>query len=146
MSVETVSSLEEARLDATISFRRLIPSDAQAVMALSQGIWWMEARDEHLVAALLSLAARHNYGLFDDGRLVATAALLTDGLTKATLVDVAVVADRRGEGLGDEVVARTMATVPDHIEGILYCRNDLAGFYEGHGFKVDSSYTLMLRR
>lgn len=133
-------------VENTASFRRLIPADSGAVMALSQGVWWMEARNEHLVASLLSNTAMHVYGLFDHGRLVATAALLTDGLTKAVLVDVAVVEDRRGEGLGDAVVAQTMSTVPDHIEGVLYCRTELAEFYEGHDFKLDSSYALMLRR
>lgn len=131
---------------ASRRFRRLGPGDARAVMQVSGGVWWMETRSEHLVASLLSLPAMHVHGLFDGDRLVAKAALLTDGLTKAVLVDVAVAVDRRGEGLGDEVVAQTMATVPDHIEGILCCRRELTGFYEGYGFKVDDSDTLMLRR
>lgn len=106
----------------------------------------MESRNPNVVADLLSNTAMRVYGLFDGSRLVATASLLTDGLTKAILVDVAVVADRRGEGLGDDVVARTIDTIPDGMEGILYCRTGLVPFYEEHGFRVDPSYALMLRR
>lgn len=127
-------------------FRRLTADDTPSVIALSAGVWWMERRSDDVVAALLSHSAVQVYGLFEDQRLVATAALLTDGLTKAVLVDVAVAENRRGEGLGDVVVARTVATVPHGMEGILYCRTGLVPFYEGHGFKVDPSYALMLRR
>lgn len=127
-------------------FRRLTGVDAQDLIDLSDGVWWMESRTPNVVADLLSNTAMRVYGLFDGSRLVATASLLTDGLTKAILVDVAVVADRRGEGLGDDVVARTIDTIPDGMEGILYCRTGLVPFYEEHGFRVDPSYALMLRR
>lgn len=131
-----------------ISFRRLTGTDAPAVTALSKGVWWMETRSVDLVVALLDHhPAMRVYGVFRGGeRLVATAALLTDGLTKAILVDVAVAEDCRGEGLGDEVVARTIATAPDAMEGILYCLTGLVPFYEDHGFAVDPAYALMLRR
>lgn len=129
-----------------LTFRRLGEHDVAPLRALSTGVWWMETRGSDTVVGLLTNPAMQVYGLFDGAALVATAALLTDGLTKSVLVDVAVRADRRGDGLGHDVVARTMATVPDHLEGILYCRTELEGFYAQHGYRVDDSYTLMLRR
>lgn len=128
------------------TFRRLTPSDTNALVALGQDAWWMAPRPALTVMALLSNPAMRVYGLFEGSRLLASAALLTDSLTKALLADVVVETSHRGTGLGNEIIARTMATVPPHIEGILYCRNELIDLYVDHEFRVDDSYSLMLRR
>ena len=77
-------------------------------------------------------------GVEDDGDLVAAARVLTDYTYYATVFDVIVAADRRGEGLGHEL----MAAVRDHpdlqsVPGLsLLCRRGLVPFYKSVGFDL----------
>jgi len=73
----------------------------------------------------------------ESDRLVAAARVLTDYVYYATVYDVVVAADRRGEGLGE----RLLRAVVDHpdlapLPGVsLLCREGLVDFYESVGFE-----------
>ena len=75
-------------------------------------------------------------GIEDDGRLIASARVLTDYVYYASIYDVIVAADRRGEGLGQRLVD----AVVEHpelasVEAVhLDCGSDLVPFYESAGF------------
>lgn len=131
---------------SVLVFRELKVPDLDSLVRLGEHAWWMRTRSREVVEGLLLQDATKVYGLFDGGRLVASGALLTDGLTKAVLVDVVVDEAYRRGGCGRLLVEKIMETVPDHIEGILYCRKELEGMYVQHGFRIDDSYSLMLRR
>lgn len=72
-----------------------------------------------------------------DGELVAAARILTDRTYYATVFDVIVAADRRGEGIG-EVLMQAVVGHPDlqSVVGLsLLCREGLVPYYESVGFE-----------
>jgi predicted GNAT family N-acyltransferase len=116
--------------------RELDPEDAPALTALYEAYDWWDDREEGDVRAALA-STEVALGVEDDGDLVAAVRVLTDYRYYATVFDVVVAADRRGEGLGE----RVMATVVDHpdlqeLPGLsLLCRRGLVAFYESVGFE-----------
>ena len=117
--------------------RDLKPEDAPALTALyGEHDWWADREVDRVRQALAETAVA--VGVEDDGDLVASARVLTDYTYYATVYDVIVAADRRGEGLG----ATLLEAVLDHPElqnvpGLtLLCRRGLIPYYESVGFEV----------
>lgn len=109
---------------------------------------WAANRDRDGVAAMLD-GSDAVVGLVDrDGRLVAFARALSDGIYRAFVYDVVVANDRRGEGLGADVVAELLArpAVRDAEAVDLACQPDLVPFYERRGFTDDVGGLRLLRR
>lgn len=116
--------------------RELDPSDAAALTALYEEYPWWDDRD---VAGVRDAIANTEVplGVELDGTLVAGARVLTDYRYYATVFDVIVAADRRGEGLG-EVLMEAVVAHPDlqELPGLaLLCREGLVPFYESIGFE-----------
>ena len=83
-----------------------------------------------------------------NGRLVAFARVLTDGVFKAFIFDVIVAADVRNEGLGRRLI-EAIADCPDlkdvrHFE--LHCLPELVPFYQKMGFSTDVSGVCLMRK
>ena len=116
--------------------RDLGPADAPALTALYADYeWWADREEADVRRALGETPVA--VGLTEDGRLLAAARVLTDYVYYGTVFDVVVAADRRGEGLGRQLVA----AVRDHpaladLPGLsLLCREGLVPFYEAVGFE-----------
>jgi len=116
--------------------RELTPADAPALTALyAEYDWWADREVEEVREALAGTEVA--VGVEADGDLVAAARVLTDYVFYATLYDVIVAADRRGEGLGTRLV-RAVRDHPDlaGTPGVsLLCRRGLVPFYESVGFE-----------
>lgn len=124
------------------------------LVALYQTAWWsigrVRADVEPMLRGCLPFAwieAAPAEGEASDGRLVAFARAITDGVYKALVCDVIVAASHRGTGLGarviDAVLAHpTVARCP-HVE--LYCLPDLVPFYERWGFTRDLGEVTFMR-
>ena len=124
--------------------RELFPEDAPELTALYEEYEWWEDREVADVRAALAdtevaLGVESEAGTASKrGDLVAAARVLTDYRYYATVYDVVVAADRRGEGVGETL----LAAVLDHpvlqaLPGVsLLCREGLVGFYESVGFEV----------
>jgi len=117
--------------------RDLTPADAEALTALYREYeWWADREGADVRTALRESDVA--VGVEDDGDLVAAARVLTDYTYYATVFDVIVAADRRGDGLGHEL----MVAVRDHhdlqsVPGLsLLCRRGLVPFYESVGFDL----------
>ena len=88
-------------------------------------------------------------GLVDDaGSLIGFARVITDYTFKALIFDVIVADAHRREGIGDSLIALVLDH-PDlarvrHFE--LYCRPDMAPFYERHGFSTEVGGVRLMRR
>ena len=117
--------------------RALSPDDAPELTALYEEYeWW----DDRTVSEVRDALAETEVavGIEDGGDLVAAARVLTDYQYYANVFDIIVVADRRGEGLGETLVE----AIVDHPDlqstpGVaLLCRDGLAPFYESLGFEV----------
>lgn len=122
--------------------------DAAELTALYEEYGWWADRDEAAVEAALrdtplALGLRGDGEAVGDGAgdggstdLVASARVLTDFTFYARIYDVVVRADRRGEGVGREL----MRGVVDHpaladVNPVLVCREGLVPFYESVGFE-----------
>lgn len=119
------------------SVRNLTPDDAHALTSLYEDYEWWADRDVDGVRKALS-ETEVAVGVEDDSDLVAAARVLTDYTYYATVYDVIVAADRRGEGLGETL----LEAVTDHsdlqdVVGLsLLCRRGLVPYYESVGFEL----------
>lgn len=99
--------------------------------------WWDDRTDDDVREALDETDVV--VGIRDDetGELVASARVLTDYTFYAMVFDVVVRADRRGEGLGRELMAAVVAhpALAD-VAPTLLAREGLVEFYESCGFEV----------
>ncbi len=117
--------------------RDLTQADASALAALyGEYDWWDDRTPEEVRVALEGTEVAVGVVRGDD--LVAAARVLTDYTYYATVFDVIVATDRRGEGYGELL----MDGVIDHpdlqaVDGLsLLCRRGLVGFYESVGFEL----------
>jgi predicted GNAT family N-acyltransferase len=121
--------------------RSLGSADAPELQSLYDTYDWWADRDEENVERALR-ATDEAVALRDakTGELVAAARVLTDYTYYAMVFDVIVHADRRGEGLGRELVAAVVAHPP--LAGVtptLLAREGLVEFYESCGFEATGS-------
>ena len=119
--------------------RALTAEDAPALTALYEEYEWWAKRD--LEGVRRALASTPVAVGVEDGRLVAAARVLTDHQYYATVYDVIVAQECRGEGYGEQL----MWAVQEHsalreVELLmLQCREGLVPFYESVGFEVVDS-------
>ncbi len=116
--------------------RELVPADAQALTTLYEEYdWWADrdVDDVHTALGETDVALEIEV----DGTLVATARVVTDYTYYATVYDVIVARDRRGEGLGTQLLD-ALVDHPD-LQSLprlsLLCREGLVGYYESVGFE-----------
>jgi predicted N-acetyltransferase YhbS len=116
--------------------RELTGADAPALTRLYEEYEWWAGRERSAVRAALA-DTDVAVGVETGDGLVAAARVLTDYTFYATVFDVIVAADRRGEGVGETL----MRAVVDHPElqetpGLsLLCRRGLVPYYESVGFE-----------
>ena len=128
------------------SVRELDPGDAPALTALYEAYPWWEDRTiadveralENTEVALGVEQGAADTCASDEIDLVAAARVLTDYQFYATVFDVIVASDRRGEGVG-ETLMEAVVSHPDlqDLPGLsLLCRDGLVPFYESVGFEL----------
>jgi predicted GNAT family N-acyltransferase len=99
--------------------------------------WWSDRDEADVRRALQNTDETVLLRDDDSGEAVAAARVMTDYVYYAMVYDVVVAADRRGEGLGQALVA----AVHDHprlqdVNPALLAREGLVSFYEDCGFEV----------
>ncbi len=114
----------------------LSTEDAPDVLALYEGYGWWKDRTVADVERAIDHSLAVGLRADDTGELVASARVVTDRVYYAWVHDVIVTADRRGDALGE----RLMAAVVGHpdladVAPTLVCRDGLVGFYERCGFE-----------
>jgi predicted GNAT family N-acyltransferase len=116
--------------------RDLGPDDAATLTDLyGEYEWWADREVEAVRRALSTTEVA--VGIEEENGLVAAARVLTDYTYYATVFDVIVAADRRGEGLGTRLMERVVGH-PDlqSVVGLsLLCRRGLMPYYESIGFE-----------
>ena len=100
---------------------------------LSEESYWVRGIHRELVER--SIANSICFGVYEDGRQLGFARIVTDGVGFAYLADVFVVPAARGRGLGKRLVEFVMAH-PDlqRIRRFLLATQDAHGLYAQYGF------------
>jgi predicted GNAT family N-acyltransferase len=119
-----------------VTVRDLTGEDVPALVRLYEEYEWWADREAGAVRRALA-ETPVAVGVEVDDTLVAAARVLTDHVYYATVYDVIVADDRRGEGLGELLLAGVLEhpALAD-VDGLwLLCRAGLVPFYESVGFE-----------
>lgn len=128
---------------------RLTAAQVQQLHELFQHEWWTTGRLLEDVQQMLAHSS-YVFGICEAAseRLVAFARVLTDRVYKALILDVIVAAEYRDQGLGkilmEDILGHPELKAVKHFE--LYCRLELAPFYQRWGFSTDVGGILFMRR
>lgn len=123
----------------TIEFREVTPNDYEELRQfLSEQGWAERVRDLDRFRTMLEGSALTVVAV-DGDNIVGFARALCDGATNAYISTVAVAPDRRGQGIGRELVERLMSGDTDgRITWVLRARPDSVGFWSRLGFTPSS--------
>lgn len=118
-----------------------------AIHELFRDEWWSRSRTRSDVERIIA-GSTTTVGLVDGQRLVAFARVLSDRQYVAVILDVIVANDRRGRGLGDQLVTALLhlPTVASVHSVELVCQPEMIPFYERHGFGADVGGSTLMRR
>lgn len=97
-----------------------------------------------------AIALRHSHpviSVWDQERLIGFARATSDGIYRATIWDVVIHPDYRGEGLGRKLV-QTLLAHPhmNQVERVYLMTTHHRSFYEGIGFECNASTTMVLHQ
>jgi predicted GNAT family N-acyltransferase len=117
------------------------------LMELYRHEWWTNTRTLEQARQVVQ-SSDLVVGICDGGdNLVAFARVLTDWIFRATVYDVIVASNHRGQGLGHRVIKEVLSNPVlasiQHID--LYCRPELVAFYEGLGFSSPGVSVRLMR-
>lgn len=131
----------------TVTFREIAPDDYEQLRQfLSEQGWAERVRDLDRFQTMLDGSALTVVAV-DGDTIVGFARALCDGATNAYISTVAVAPDRRGEGIGRELVERLMSGDTDgRITWVLRARPDSVGFWSRLGFTPSSIAMERLRK
>jgi len=119
--------------------------DVDAVFGfLAQAQWWTGLTRESLDRALRNSLC---FSLFEDGRQIGLARVITDCVTYAYLCDVYIIEKRRGRGLGSWLI-RCVLEHPDvrNLKRMALITHDAQTFYLGLDFRFTSHSDCYMER
>jgi GNAT superfamily N-acetyltransferase len=109
---------------------------------LSEEAYWVPGRDRATIERLVRESTRV-IGVYLGDQQVGFARVISDGTSVAWLGDVFVLADHRGQGLGEELV-REAVEHPDHRDVYWYLNTrDAHGLYAKFGFEAPGDGTMV---
>jgi ribosomal protein S18 acetylase RimI-like enzyme len=108
------------------------------------GAFW--AKDRNIKDLAVAIAnSEPVISAWDGQRLVGFARATSDGIYRATIWDVVIHPDYRGEGLGRKLVETVLSHPRMHqVERIYLMTTNQQHFYERIGFETNSSTTMVL--
>lgn len=123
------------------------PERASDVRRVFADAWWADARTVADIERMLDSGCITVGAVTETGELVGFGRAITDGVYKAVLLDIVVIEEYRGAGIGSRIVETLLAdsavAAAEDVE--LYCKQSLTRFYAPFGFEVPPD-TLFLRR
>ena len=111
--------------------------DQDFVISSLQRTYWAEKRLPETIKK--SLQNSTNFSLFDDGRQIGYARLISDWATYAYLCDVYVLPEYRGKDLGKWLVKCVLEHPAAKVDIIVLATRDAHKFYEHFGFVQDEN-------
>ena len=130
-----------------VKFREVTPDDYEELRRfLAEQGWAERVQDFDRFRTMIEGTALTVLAV-DGDRIVGFARALCDGATNAYISTVAVAPDRRGQGIGRELVERLMSGDTDgRITWVLRARPDSVGFWSRLGFTPSSIAMERLRK
>lgn len=134
--------------DHTIIYE-LSDTHIDQLVELYSGEWWSVGRQRNDIVRMLA-ASSPVVGFTENSgeKLIAFTRVLSDFVYKALIFDVIVAPEQRGKGLGarlmEEVLSHPKLADVQHFE--LYCRPEMAAFYQRWGFTAELGDLSFLRR
>ena len=118
-----------------IEYRSIQPADYEPVRQFLAGLGWeRRVRDQLRFAKMMERADRTVLAL-EAGRVVGFARALCDGVSNGYISMLAVAEDRRGQGIGREIVRRLTAEDEDgSVTWVLRAGRGSQRFWEKLGF------------
>lgn len=139
----------DAEMVATYRFSTS-PDDVNRVLVhrwLSELSYWAAGREREVQDRAMDGSRNYAVVRTDDGRQVAYARVVTDGVTFAWLCDVIVDPQFRGDGVGKLLVEGVLTDLePLGLRRVLLATADAHGLYEQFGFRPLADPTMWMAR
>jgi GNAT superfamily N-acetyltransferase len=119
--------------------------DLEVVHAFLTSAYWAEGRSRETVERLVTSASRV-VGLYEGDATIGFCRVVSDGETFAFLMDVFVLPDHRGRGLGVELVREAVDNGPHRDLRWHLGTSDAHGLYRRFGFEPADPERQMVRR
>jgi predicted acetyltransferase/N-acetylglutamate synthase-like GNAT family acetyltransferase len=118
------------------TFRAIERGDYTQVRELLANMGWQQRVEDEARFERMIRGANRTVVAVENGRVVGFGRALFDGASNGYISTVAVAADRRGQGIGRELVGRLMdVDHPANITWVLRAGRDSPGFWEKMGFR-----------
>ena len=128
-------------------FRPVEPGDYSQVRQLLVNAGWQQRVQDPDRFDRMLRGANRTVVAIENGRVVGFARALFDGASNGYISTVAVAADRRGQGIGRELVRRLMdVDQPANITWVLRAGRGSTGFWEQIGFRKSETAMEIVRR
>jgi predicted N-acetyltransferase YhbS len=116
-------------------YRPISPEDYEPVRQfLAEQGWQHRVQDEERFVRLMERAT-HTIVAVEDSRIVGFGRALCDGVSNGYISMLAVVEDKRGQGIGREIVRRLMEAEEDAgVTWVLRAGRQSSGFWKKLGF------------
>ena len=131
--IPVVPQLNQDTLELNMEFRTINSGDFEAVRQfLSEAGWQHRVADRQKFKKMIEHTSR-NVAAFEGLRIVGFARALCDEVSNGYISMVAVAADKRGQGIGRELI-RQLIKDDTHITWILRAGHGSDGFWTKMGF------------
>ncbi len=119
-----------------VEYRAIRPEDYETVRQFLSDVGWQTRVQDPIRFAKIMERADRTVVAFDDARVIGFGRALCDGVSNGYLSMIAVASDKRGQGIGRELVKRLMAEDEDEdVTWVLRAgREKSSGFWRKLGF------------
>jgi ribosomal protein S18 acetylase RimI-like enzyme len=120
-----------------ITYTNTLPT-VESFFVLFQSTGWNDAHPRS--AAQLHTGIQHSWyvvSAYDENKLVGFGRILSDGILHALIVELIVLPDYQGRGIGSTILNNLVAECKAHniYDVQLFCAQGKSGFYEKYGFE-----------
>lgn len=130
----------------TLEFRPIQPQDHDAVRAFLAGLGWQHRVADAARFRKMMERADRTVVVFDNARVIGFGRALCDGVSNGYLSMIAVAPDKRGQGIGREIIRRLMAEdEDDDVTWVLRAGRDSSEFWKKLNF-TESTVAMELTR
>ena len=131
----------------TVEYRTLRPEDYETVRQFLSDLGWQSRVQDPVRFKKMMERADRTVVAFEDSRVIGFGRAICDGASNGYISMVAVAEDKRGQGIGRELVRRLMAEEEgEDVTWVLRAGRNSSGFWKKLGFDESKIAMERLRR